>query len=328
LVTGAAAGLAAEPAFGENAPRTAEMPRRVLGRTKESVTMLGLGCAYAGNGVPEAQTRVTLETALEGGIRYFDAAPDYEQAEVRLGPVVKPVRDKLFLVTKSYALDAKEAEKDLHTSLKRLQTDHVDLFLQHGVGIKPPAETQQLLGKGGSLEFFRKAKKNGLTRFIGMSVHSPHAITLQLLEKSDEWDVIQPFINYVTAAREKLLAQNGVDVNAASDYEKLFDKACEKKLGIVAMKVMGGAPGPLVDDYDRAFRYALSVPGVTVALVGAANANQVKRAVQAARQFRPFTEAEMDECLRKGEHLVRTKSSKALMLERHLSRDFGSTRCA
>ncbi len=177
------------------------LPRRVLGRTKESVTLLGLGCAYAGSGVSEVQTRASLEAALEGGVRYFDAAPEYEQAEIRLGPVVKPIRDRVFLVTKSYAVDAKEAERDLLTALRQLRTDHVDLFLQHGVGLRTVSDTQRICGKGGSLEYLCEARKKGLARFIGMSVHPPFSTALDLLARSQEWDVIMPFLNYVTVAR-------------------------------------------------------------------------------------------------------------------------------
>lgn len=326
LLTGAAANLV----DGAEAPgRTGAdnaMPRRILGRTKESVTILGLGCAYAGGGVSEAQTRATIETALEGGVRYFDAAPEYTQAEERLGPVVKPVRDKVFLVSKSYAHDAKTVEKDLATALKQLQTDRVDLFLQHGVGLKPISTNKQILGKGGSLSFLRKAKRQGLTRFIGMSVHWPHAAAVELLRESDEWDVVMPYINYVARAQEE--AATDVDFEDVDGVlrEALLPVARRRNVGIVAMKVLGGHPGKLAKDYDRAFRYALSVPGVACALIGVRSADQVKRAVRAAKEFRPLTDVEMRETLRMGEEMVRANTSEAIILSRHRQRDFGSPR--
>ena len=76
-----------------------------------------------------------VEAALEGGIHYFDTSPDHGQSEERDGPVLAPMRDKIFLVTKINGLDVKAAEADLTQSLKRLKTDHVDLLLQHGVGL-------------------------------------------------------------------------------------------------------------------------------------------------------------------------------------------------
>ncbi len=328
LATGAAGKLASGSTAASKPDDVDGMPRRVLGRTKERVTILGMGCAYAGGGVSEAHTRATIEAALAGGVRYFDAAPEYVQAEERLGPVIKPVRDQVFLVTKSYAHDAKTVEKDLAQALKQLQTDHVDLFLQHGVGLKPIATNKQILGKDGSLSFLRKAKERGLTRFIGMSIHAPHAAALQLLEASDEWDVIMPFVNYVSRAQKAAAAD--IDVRDADVLERkaLLPVARRAKLGIVAMKVLGGHPGKLADDYDRAFRYALSVPGVACALIGARNVRDVRRAVRAAKAFRPFTDAEMKQTLRIGEEMVHTRSSEATLLGRHRERDFGSTRYA
>ena len=288
-------------------PRATELPRSVLGRTKERVTILGLGCAYAGGRVDEQTTRATLETALEGGVRYFDSAPEYTKAEERLGPVVKSVRDEVFLTTKTYAQEAVHAEKDLMQALANLQTDHVDLFLQHGVGLDSVSDPDTILGKGGSLEFMRKAKAKGLTRFIGMSVHAPHRTALRLLRASDEWDVVMPFVNYVSRA------QGTVE----SDGADMFALAREKNLGIVAMKVLGGNPGLLADDYDRAFRYALSVEGVACAVIGVMNRHHVTRAVQAARDFCPMTGQEMADTIKLGEELVRAKSAKATTLDRH-----------
>ncbi len=327
LASAASTALAAASLHAQSTrPKGNELPRRVLGRTRESVSIIGLGCAYAGSGVSEAQTRATIEAALDNGIRYFDAAPEYEQAELRLGPVVKSVRDKVFLVTKSYALDAKDAERDLQTALRQLQTDHVDLFLQHGVGLKPAAAYNQVLAKGGSLEFMLGAKKAGLTRFIGMSIHPPFSTALRLLQECSEWDVIQPFLNYVTAAREKMLVEDGADIHAASDHERLLERARQNKAGIVGMKVLGGSPGVLAEDYDRAFRYALSVSGVSCIIIGVGKPEQVLRAVRAARTFHPMTEQEMNESVEKGRQLVRAGSVAVRTLNRHARRDSWSTR--
>ena len=112
----------------------AGLPRRVLGKTGVPVTILGLGCAWISQS-PSTDTRAVVEAALDCGVRYFDTAPNYKGSENKLGPLLAGVRDEVFLVTKLDHADAKEAEADLHESLKRLCTDHVDLLLLHGVGI-------------------------------------------------------------------------------------------------------------------------------------------------------------------------------------------------
>ena len=193
------------------------------------------------------------------------------------------------------------------------------------MGLKDAANNKTILGKGGSLEFLHKAKKKGLVRFIGMSAHSPYGTALDLLDKSDAWDVVMPFLNYVTLAKESLLAESDVEVETESDYDKLLQRAARENLGIVGMKVLGGHPGKLADDFDRAFRYALSVPGVACALIGVRTPKEVTRAVEAAKAFRPLTADEMSETIRRGEALVRNRSAKATVLERHERRDFGST---
>jgi len=288
------------------------MPRRVLGRTGQQVSIFGLGCAYAGGGVGPQETWATIEAALEGGVRYFDSAPEYTHAEERLGPVVARYRDEVFLTTKTYAQDAVQAEKDLNQALKNLKTDHVDLFMQHGVGLDSVSDPAKMLGDGGSLSYLRKAKEGGLTRFIGMSVHTPHSVALTLLKKSDEWDVVMPFINFVEHA--------GTPRESSGD--DLLAVARRRRLGIVAMKVLGGNPGLLAEKYDLALRYALSVPDVACAVIGCTNPDQVRRAVQAAKAFRPLTGSEMDHALTTGRRMVRDRSREVRVLALHRQRGY------
>ncbi len=287
------------------------VPRRTLGKTKEPVTILGLGCAWiAREDSTEQQTRQTIETALGGGIRYFDTAPNYPNSERRLGPALAAHRDKVFLVTKLEHLDARTAEQDLAQSLKLLRTDHVDLLLMHGLGLARWDDPQTILGKGGVMEFLRQAKAKGLTRFIGASVHPPHLTAQKVLDAvGPELDVVMPWVNYISRIE-----------NNAED--QVVAKALQLDLGIVAMKTLGG-DGQLADDYDRAFRYALSVPGVHCALAGARNVQQVRRALRAAREFRPFTPQEMQETIALGRKLLESKSNKAALLRRHVGHDLG-----
>ena len=290
------------------------LPCRVLGRTKQPVTILGLGTAYithkGQDTAHEARSRAVIEAAYDGGIRYFDTSPDYKDSEVRLGPVLAPVRDKIFLVTKTNPPTAEAAEREFTTSLKLLRTDHVDLLLQHGVGCAGPAtDTKTMLGRGGSLEFLVKARQAGWTRFIGMSIHPPFAPALALLRASDDWDVVMTFVNYVSRA----------EINA----EKEIVKLCQtRNIGVIGMKTLGGG-GQLADEYDRAYRYSLTVPGVDCAIVGCHDLDEVHRAIRAARDFRPLTETEMQTTIKLGEEAVKAKSPKLSLLREHYPVDCG-----
>jgi predicted aldo/keto reductase-like oxidoreductase len=147
-----------------------------------------------------------------------------------------------------------------------------------------------------------------------MSVHAPYAPALQLFLESDEWDVIMPFINYISQAQQ---------IGKVSEQE-LLAVARRRKLGIAAMKVLGGYPGKLSKDYDRAFRYALSIPGVVCAVIGIRSVQEMKRAIRAANEFRPLTDAEMKETVHMGEEMVRARSPEVVALDWHRKRDLGS----
>jgi len=125
-----------------------------------------------------------------------------------------------------------------------------------------------------------------------------------------EVDVIRPFVNYVSRAENNTEAI-------------MVEFARQRGIGVTAMKVLGG-DGQMSDDYDRAFRYALSVPGVQCALVGASSVEEVRRAVKAAEDFRPLTEIEMKETIALGRQLFESKSKKAELLRHHVSRDVGT----
>ena len=295
------------------------LPRRVLGKTNQPVTILGLGGAWLAHDgtahdhtATEAHTHEIIQAALEGGIRYFDTAPNYFLSEERLGPALAPVRDKVFLVTKLDHPDAKTAEQDLANSLKLLKTDHVDLLLLHGLGLENFDDFTALQGKAGALSFLHRAKEKGLTRFIGFSSHPVKMSAQRAFALVAEVDVIQPFVNYVSRAENNA---EGIMVEFARQHN----------IGITAMKVLGG-DGQLADDYDRALRYVLSVPGVHCALVGAGSVEQVKRAVKAAQEFRTLTDSEMKETIALGRQLFESKSKKAALLRRHVRQDVADWR--
>ena len=310
LAAGAALPLAcAVPPTVEGPPTSgAGLPQRTLGKTGVPVTILGLGCAWIAQ-TPWTDTRAVVEAALDSGIRYFDTAPNYVASERNLGRLLAGVRDEVFLVTKLDHVPAREAEADLRESLRRLRTDRVDLLLLHGVGIPNGwDDVERIAGEDGALACLRKAKRDGLTRFIGLSVHPPHRAALRLLDRADDLDVAMPFINALA------VAETG---------DALFARCHRMGMGLAAMKVLGG-DGQLASDYDRAFRYALNVPGVACAVIGAKKAKEVRRAAQAAREFRPLSAAEMGEATQAGERLIHSGSTEYAQLHSHFARDAGT----
>ncbi|MBM4033291.1 MAG: aldo/keto reductase [Planctomycetes bacterium] len=303
LVTGAALPLGCAVRLKGEEP--AGIPRRVLGKTGVPVTILGLGCAWIAKD-STTDTAAIVRAALDCGIRYFDTAPNYERSEERLGHLLAGVRKETFLVTKLDHISAKGAEADLHQSLKLLRTDHVDLLLLHGVGLPHGwQDVKRIVADDGALAYLRKAKRQGLTRFIGMSVHPPHAHAMAVLDQAGDLDVAMPFINALAVAEGggALLAR------------------CHKMgMGLAAMKVLGGE-GQLAADYGPSFRYPLSVPGVACAIIGVKKPEEVRRAAQAARDFRPLTASEMQAATQAAARAIRRGADEYALLRSHFAHD-------
>ena len=144
------------------------LPTRRFGRTGEAVTMLGVGGWHIGD-MTEAEAQKTIETALEGGVRFFDTAEGYQTggSESRLGKLLVPkYRDDVFLMTKTRARDANEAWEHLEGSLSRLNTDRLDLWQVHAV--RNPADVDERI-ENGVLDVMIEAKETGKTRYIGFT---------------------------------------------------------------------------------------------------------------------------------------------------------------
>lgn len=148
------------------------VPRRQYGRTKDELSIIGFGGITVMNVTPEEAARFVAE-AVDQGINYFDVAPTYGNAQERLGPALKPYRQKCFLACKTTERDAAGSAKELDESLKLLQTDHVDLYQLHA--ITTLEDVEQAFAKGGAMETFEKAKRDGKVRYLGFSAHSEEA---------------------------------------------------------------------------------------------------------------------------------------------------------
>jgi len=197
------------------------MEKRKLGKTSEHLTMVGFGGILVMDETPVESSRLVSAAIHERGINYFDVAPSYGNAEERLGPALEPYRKSIFLACKTGKRDAKGAEEELQASLKRMRTDHFDLYQLHAV--TEMAEVDQILGPGGALETFVKAREKGYVRYLGFSAHSEEA-ALALMDRFPFDTILFP-ISWTVWYEGKF-------------GPRVVAKAQEKGLGILALKAL------------------------------------------------------------------------------------------
>jgi len=169
------------------------MEKRVLGRTGENLSVVGFGGIVLTDETPGDAARYVAE-AIGRGVNYFDVAPTYGNAEERLGPALEPFRKDVFLACKTGKRDGDAVRAGIEDSLRRLRTDHIDLYQFHGV--TSMKEVDRILAPGGGLEAFVEARERGLTRYLGLSAHAEEPASA-LLEAFD-FDTVMFPVNFVT----------------------------------------------------------------------------------------------------------------------------------
>lgn len=210
-----------------------KMERRSLGRTGAMLSVIGFGGIIVRNVTPE-EASAYVKMAIEAGVNHFDVAPSYGNAEVMLGPALEPYRKNVFLSCKTQKRTKDEARKELEQSLKNLRTDYFDLYQLHAVtSIK---DVNTILDKGGALETFIEAKKEGKIRFMGMSVHSAEA-GIALMNAYD-FDTIMFPVNIASW-------------HAGSFGPQILDLAHKKGMGIICLKSMAKGPWPQGADRSK-----------------------------------------------------------------------------
>lgn len=234
------------------------MEKRRFGKTDVELSVVGFGGIIVMNEPPSSAKRIVKE-AIERGINYFDVAPSYGNAEECLGPALEPYRDSVFLACKTAKRTKIEAEAELHQSLRRLRTDHFDLYQIHGVITL--IEVNQAMGEGGAIEALVEAREQGLVKYLGFSAHTEEA-ALALLDRFKFDSVLFPF-NWVCWYQ--------------SDFgPKVLEKAQEKGVATLALKALAKrklkeneekkwpkcwyAPVDSFEEASLALRFTLSLP--------------------------------------------------------------------
>jgi aryl-alcohol dehydrogenase-like predicted oxidoreductase len=279
-----AAGALAETVLGAmrlHAATGGEIPRRPFGKTGVRVSILGLGGWHIGIQKDPAESYRLIRTAIDAGINFLDNSNDYNdgQSEIRMGEAIKGRRDQVFLMTKFNFRDKKNALRELETSLRRLQTDYVDLWQFHS--IERPEDPDWIFAPHGAIEACELAKKQGKVRFIGFTGHKSPDYHLKMLGQPYAWDAIQ-------------MPLNVLDPHFGSFERMVLPEAVKRNLGIIGMKPLafGNAPKTGVVTSTECLHYAMSLP-VSVTLTGCETMERLETALAAARSFRKLSEAEM-----------------------------------
>jgi aryl-alcohol dehydrogenase-like predicted oxidoreductase len=304
LAASSTAGSSAAGAFAP-VPPGLKVGTCVLGRTGAQVSRLGIGCAYfQRKHVTPDDVRATLHRAIDLGVNYLDTAPVYGNsetgfAEEKMGPAIAELRDKVFLVTKTEEPSYDGTWKLLKQSMKRMRTDHIDLVHLHNFGdAKMWGEHKVVFGDRGAMGALREAKRQGVVRFIGASGHL-HPTRFHEALDSGEIDVLMNAVNFV--------------VQHTYDFEhKVWSRARHMNVGLVAMKVLGGAAreqgGFKLDEkyYEKAIRYVLSLPGIAVAVIGLENIAELEKAASVVAGAKVLSPDESLELARVGLDLAGT----------------------
>jgi uncharacterized protein len=258
------------------------LPSRTLGRTNAKVSILAFGCGsrflmYEG----EDKATAALNRAIDLGITYLDTAYSYGdgKSETRVGKVMATRRKEVWLATKIPDRTRDAFLRRLEDSLKRLQTDHVDLVHIHSLG--RAEDLEKIEAPNGALKGLLEAREQKLARFIGITSHTSGELMATAIQRHD-LDCVQMALN---------ASRNG-------RFEELALPAAKaKNLGVIAMKVTGqefllgsetGKAG-----IDALLHYSMSLP-VTTAVVGMPSLNMLEHNTTIARNFSPLSNGDMD----------------------------------
>ena len=282
----------AKAVLAQTSPASATgLPTRVLGRTGQRVSILCLGGWHIGSVKDDNEAVRIMHAAIDEGLTFFDNAWDYHDGhseEVMGKALAGAKRQKVFLMTKNCERDYAGSMKNLDDSLRRLQTDHLDLWQFHEMVYDN--DPDWVFDKGG-LKAALEAKKAGKVRHIGFTGHKDPRIHLKMLAKPYDWDSAQMPINLL-------------DRYYRSFQQEVVPVCLKKNVGVIGMKGLagGGTEGRLIEKLGMravdCYRYCLSLP-VTTQVVGITTMAQLKTDVEMARNFKPMPAAERDALLSK-----------------------------
>jgi aryl-alcohol dehydrogenase-like predicted oxidoreductase len=264
---------------------TGEIPRRPFGPSGEMVSALALGGYHLGTIGNQREAIRIVHGAIDAGITFLDNAWEYNDGESEeiVGKALAGRRDQVFLMTKvcTHGRDRKVAMRQLKQSLRRLETDHLDLWQVHECVY--PNDPDRHFALGGVIEALVDAKEQGLVRYAGFTGHKLPEIHLDMLSRGFPFDSVQ-------------MPLNCFDATFRSFERAVLPEALRQGLAVLGMKSMGGegdAVKKRVVTAEESLRYAMSLP-VTTTVSGIDSMRVLRQNVRIAQGFTPMSEDEMD----------------------------------
>ncbi len=264
--------------------REGEMIYRTLGGTGEKISAVGLGGYHIGTLPTKEESIRLIRTAIDRGMTFMDNCWDYHdgKSETWMGEALRDgYRDKVFLMTKIDGQRKTSAARQIDESLKRLQTDRIDLMQMHEM-IRPE-DPDRIFAENGAIAALIDAKKAGKIRYFGFTGHKDPKIHLKVLEfarkNNFRFDAVQ-------------MPLNVMDAHFKSFEKEVLPVLVEEKIGVLGMKPLGS--GAILKSNKataiECLHYALSLPTSTV-ITGIDSTKILDQAFEAARTFKPLDEA-------------------------------------
>ncbi len=270
--------------------RRGDMLYRTLGRTGELVSLIGLGGAHVGRIADERESLHLIQRAIDSGITFMDNSWDYSggQSEIRMGKALRDgYRQQVFLMTKFDGRDKPTAARQIEESLRRLQTDHVDLLQFHEViRLEDP---DRFFAKEGALDALRQAQQAGKTRFVGFTGHKDPLVHLRMLDLATthgfRFDTVQ-------------MPLNVMDAHFRSFTHQVLPVLVRDEIGVLGMKSMGDQVllSSQVVTPIECLHYAMTLP-TSVVITGIDNGQILDQALEAVRTFSPLSAQEINALL-------------------------------
>jgi len=291
VATGFVAGL---PGRALAAESRQGIPYRILGRTGEKVSAIGLGGYHVGSQPDEKESIRIIRTAIDEGVNFLDNCWDYNdgQSEIRMGKaLLNGYRQKAFLMTKIDGRNKKAAAQQIDESLRRLQTDHLDLLQFHE--IIRDTDPDRIFAPAGGMEAALEAQKAGKTRFIGFTGHKSPDIHLKMLDTAAAhqftFDAVQ-------------MPLNVMDAHFNSFGQKVLPRLVKDEIAVLGMKPMGDKIilNSKTVTPTECLHFSLSLP-TSVVITGCDSLPILEQAIKAARAFRPMSKEEISTLLAKTE---------------------------